>query len=99
MMVAALLASVFNVDLIYVSQNVLPYIETVITNTELYPLIGVIFQSIYGLVCLVAPTSFILMGTLCYLNVSYKQWLKHIWKLFLALLAVLAVVFLIILAL
>lgn len=99
MMIAAFIASIFNVDLIYVSQNVLPYVQSVITNTELYPLIGVIFQSIYGLVCLVAPTSFILMGTLCYLNVPYKQWLKHIWKLFLALLAVLAVVFLIILAL
>lgn len=99
MMVAAFIASVFNVDLIYVSQNVLPYVQSVITNTELYPLIGVIFQSIYGLVCLVAPTSFILMGTLCYLNVPYKQWLKHIWKLFLALLAILAIVFLIILAL
>ena len=99
MTLVSLLSSLFNVDLTYVTQSTLPYVQTVITDSSLYPLIGVIFQSIYGLTLLVAPTSFILMGTLSYLDVSYKQWLKHIWKLFLTLLAILVVIFLIILAL
>lgn len=99
MTLTAMLASFFNVDLSYVVQNTLPYVRTVITDTELYPLIGIIYQSIYGLVLLVAPTSFVLMGTLSYLNVSYKQWISYIWKLFLALLAILVIIFLIILAL
>ena len=99
MTLVSLLSSLFNVDLTYVTQSTLPYVQTVITDSSLYPLISVIFQSIYGLTLLVAPTSFILMGTLSYLNVSYTQWLKHIWKLFLTLLAILVVIFLIILAL
>ena len=99
MTLVSLLSSFFNVDLTYVTQSTLPYVQSVITDSSLYPLIGVIFQAIYGLALLVAPTSFILMGTLSYLDVSYKQWLKHIWKLFLTLLAILVVIFLIILAL
>lgn len=99
MTIAAFVSSLLNVDLVYVTQSTLPYVGSVITDTELYPLIGVIFQAIYGLVALVAPTSFILMGTLSYLDISYKQWLKHIWKLFLVLLAVLVVIFLVVLAL
>lgn len=99
MAISAFLSAGFNVDLTYVAQNVLPYVSSVITDTKLYPLIGLIFQSVYGLVMLVAPTSIILMGTLAYLDISYKQWLKHIWKLFLCLLAILVVIFLIVLAL
>ena len=99
MTLVSLFSSFFNVDLTYVTQSTLPYVQSVITDSSLYPLIGVIFQAIYGLALLVAPTSFILMGTLSYLNVSYKQWLKYIWKLFLTLLAILVVIFLIILAL
>jgi len=99
MTLASLLSSFFNVDLTYVTQSTLPYVQSVITDSSLYPLIGVIFQAIYGLTLLIAPTSFILMGTLSYLNVSYKQWIKYIWKLFLTLLAILVVIFLIILAL
>lgn len=99
MSIIAMLASVFNVDLIYVAQSTLPYIQSVITDTALYPLIGVIFQAMYGTILLIAPSSFLLMGTLAYLDIPYTQWLKHIWKLFFVLMAVLIVIFLIILAL
>ncbi len=98
MTLVGLLSSVFNIELSYVTQNVVPYIQTVITDSKLYPLLGVIFQSTYALVLLIAPTSFILMGTLEYLGISYKQWVKYIWKLFLCLLAILVVIFLIVLA-
>lgn len=95
MTVIAMLASIFNVESVYVAQSTLPYVTSVITDSTLYPLIGVIFQSVYGLMMLVAPTSVILLGTLTYLDISYTQWLKHIWKLFLQLLLVLVIVFLI----
>lgn len=98
MTIVAMFASLFNVDIIYVAQSTLPYVMNVIGNSELYPLIGVIFQSIYGLMMLVLPSSIILLGTLSYLDISYGQWLKHIWKLFVELLVVLLIVFLIILA-
>lgn len=89
------ISSIFNIENVYVAQSTLPYITSVITDTELYPLLGVICQSVYGLMMLVAPTSVILLGTLTYLDVSYGQWIKHIWKLFLQLLVVLVIVFLV----
>ncbi len=96
MTIIAAISSVLNIEPLYVAQNTLPYITSVITDSELYPVLGVIFQSVYGLVMLIAPTSLLLIGTLTYLNVSYGQWLKHIWKLFLQLLVVLVIVCLII---
>ena len=94
----AFLASFFNIEGMYQAQSTLPYVTSVITETSLYPLISVIFNSIYGIAMLVLPSSVILMGTLEYLGVSYGKWLKHIWKLFVAILIVLLVVFLIMLA-
>ena len=93
--ISFILASVFNSDISYVAQSVVPYYTSIVTNTDKYPLVGVIFQSIYGLTSLFAPTSLILMGTLAFLNVSYKDWLKNIWKLLLELLVVLLIVFII----
>lgn len=91
----AMISSILNVETVYVAQSTLPYVTSVITDASMYPVISVIFQAIYGLMMLVAPTSVILLGTLTYLDVSYGQWLKHIWKLFLQLLLILIIVFLI----
>lgn len=94
----AFFTSIFNVESTYVAQRILPYFAGTVATTELYPLIGIIFQSIYGLTMLIAPTSIVLIGTLAYLDVSYTSWLKNVWKLFLEILAVLLIVFVIILA-
>jgi len=91
--VVTMFASLFNVESIYAAQSTLPYVTTVITDTAQYPIISVIFQAVYGLTMLVAPTSVILVGVLSFLDIPYTQWLKHIWKLFLELLLVLLVVF------
>lgn len=93
MTVVMAISSVLNIENVYVAQSQLPYITSIITDQTLYPLIGVICQSIYGLMMLIAPTSVILIGTLTYLDVSYTQWIKHIWKLFLQLLLVLVIIF------
>ena len=93
--IVAILSSFFNFEASYVFQSVLPYYTSVITNTANYPLVGVIFQSMYGLTMLVAPTSLILMGVLSYLNVSYGQWLKNVWKLLLEFFIILLIIFII----
>lgn len=93
--VVAILAGLFNSDAAYVFQSALPYYTSVVTNADNYAIAGIIFQSMYGLVMLVAPTSVILMATLSYLNVSYKEWLKRIWKLLLELFVILLIVFII----
>lgn len=94
--VVAFLSSLFNVEMIYNVQNTVPYMASIITDTTLYPLIAIMFQTMYGFVMLFAPTSIILMGTLNYLQIPYQDWLKYIWKLLLQLLVVLFVVFTII---
>jgi uncharacterized ion transporter superfamily protein YfcC len=98
MSLVAMVASFVNVDALYVAQGTLPYVTSVFTDSALYPLIAIIFQSIYGLSMLVLPSSIILMGTLSYLDISYGKWLKHIWKLFVEILVVLIIIFIIILA-
>ena len=95
MTLSLIVGSIVNVDTLYLAQIVLSYATTIITDTSLYPIIGVMTQGIYGLMMLIAPTSLVLIGTLSFLNIPYLQWIKHIWKVFLELLGILLVIFLI----
>lgn len=90
-----ILATFFNVDPAYAFQSLLPYLTSVITKTEDYGMVGIIAQAMYGVTTLFAPTSFILMCSLAYLGVSYKDWLKNTWKLLLELFVILLIVFII----
>lgn len=91
----AIISSVLNGDAAYGFQSVVPYFASVVTKSDSYPVAAIIFQSIYGLIMLVAPTSLILMATLSYLKVSYKDWLKNVWKLLLELFVILLIIFII----
>ena len=53
----------------------------------------VIMTSINGLVSLVAPTSILLVTGLSMYDVSYKEWLKNIWKITIILLVLLLILF------
>ena len=90
-----ILCGLFNSDIAYSFQSVVPYYASVFTVSKNYPLAATIFQSMYGLTMLVAPTSMTLMVVLSYLNISYKDWMKSIWKLLLELLIVLLIAFII----
>lgn len=61
-------------------------------DTAVVPIIAFLFQSLYGVVMLVAPTSILLLGGLSYFNISYKEWIKYIWKFALILLAIVLVI-------
>jgi len=91
----SILASFFNSDMSYSFQSVIPYYTSVVTNVDNYGTAGIIFQSMYGFTMLFAPTSIVLMAALSYLGISYKEWLKNIWKLLLELFIVLLIVFII----
>ncbi|MBQ8131574.1 MAG: hypothetical protein IJ193_03695 [Bacilli bacterium] len=91
--VTTALASFFNYDPYYAFQLIVPYISGITKNTEAYGMIAVISQAMYGFTMLIAPTSLVLMGTLSYLKVSYKDWLKNTWKFLLELLVVFLVIF------
>ena len=91
----AIISSILNVDAAYSFQSVVPYYASVVTKASNYPLVAIIFQTMYGLTMLVAPTSLILMATLSYLKVSYKDWLKNVWKLLLELFVILLIIFIV----
>lgn len=65
--------------------NDFPYLintlyEPISALTKEYTLVGMITQGIHGLVMLIAPTSVILVAGLKYFDISYKDWVKNIWK-------------------
>ena len=91
--IVAVLTAIFNADPSYSFQAAVPYLTSLVSDTKVYPIVEVLFQSVYGFTMLFAPTSLVLMGTLSYLGVSYKEWLKAIWKLLVEFLVLLLIVF------
>ncbi len=94
MSIAAFLSGVFNVDAMYSAYATLSYVAGSVLGKP--SVIAVIYQAMYGLAMLVAPTSVLLIASLGYTETNYGSWLKHIWKVVLELLVVLLVIFLII---
>ncbi len=95
MCVVAIIFSIFTVESYYGIVTAASFVSasTVITGNT--GIIALVWQTMYGLTMLVAPTSVILLATLAYLDVSYSSWLKAIWKLVLELLAIILIVLLI----
>lgn len=56
------------------------------------PVVGLAFQTLYGFVMLLLPTSMILIAGLRYLEVSYKEWIKYIWKFLLSIFVIIMIV-------
>lgn len=50
---------------------------------SILPIVSIIFQASYGFAMLILPVSVILVAGLKFLDVSYKDWIKYIWKLLL----------------
>ncbi|NLA43974.1 hypothetical protein GX865_07610 [Candidatus Saccharibacteria bacterium] len=45
-------------------------------------------QSTFGIAALIAPSSAILLVGLSYLEISYKDWFKYIWKFLVAMIVI-----------
>lgn len=91
-----IIGSVFNIEMVYLSQSSIPYIASVFTAEADLNLLSLISQSMYGLTMLAAPTSIILILGLEYLNVSYIKWLKSSWKFLVELLVVILAIIIIV---
>lgn len=92
-MITGIFASIFNADPLYSFQSVVPYLASLVTDKGAYSAISVVYPAVYGVTMLVAPTSVVLMSVLSYLEISYKEWFKTIWKLLLELFVLLLIVF------
>ena len=90
---AAGISSVFTPDFGYTGYTIGQYLIAA------YPKnindILVIYPAINGFVQMIAPTSVILLAGLSYTKVSYKDWIKYIWKAALVLLVALLIIFVI----
>ena len=92
----AILGSIFSVDLYYVSASIFSTITSGLSDSANLSVYAVMFQSLYGLVQIIGPTSIMLIVGLTYLEVPYKTWLKYIWRLVVGLLIVSLIVLMII---
>lgn len=82
-----IISTIINVDMIYVVQSTVQYI-----NTDAINILAVVTQSLYGLTLIVAPTSTMLILGLTYLGIPYKEWLKTSWKLIVELLLIILII-------
>lgn len=74
--------------------NEFPYllngIYGVLSNYDavVYPAMSIILNATYGLTMLILPVSITLIAGLKYMNVSYRDWVKYIWKFLLVILGI-----------
>ena len=76
--IAALIAALFCVDPLYSGYYYGQYLSAIFTVN--LGLTAIIWRLGSALALVVAPTSFLLMAALTYADVSYKKWMKYIWK-------------------
>ena len=88
----AFLSCILNVDTTWILAGGFSPIVNLITDESVYSSVAVLFQGIYGLSLLIAPTSLILIIYLTYFDVPYTTWIKYIWRFILSLIILLVLV-------
>lgn len=91
-----ILGSILNVDLYYTSAGVFTSMVSSLTDSANLSVYAMMFQSLYGLVQIIGPTSILLIVGLSYLEVPYKTWLKYIWRFVVELLIVIIIILMIV---
>jgi uncharacterized ion transporter superfamily protein YfcC len=95
MAINTFLGSALIVNNVYLANYVL-WVTTGVASYQInMPLLALISQAMYGLMMLIAPTSMLLLAGLAYLDVSYVDWVKYIWRLLLVLSGIVFVVLII----
>lgn len=89
--ITAFVASIFQVDFGYIAYSVGGFANAVYTDN--LEIVHTIFTSMYGIVQVFMPTSFILVTGLALTKVSYKDWLKYIWLFAVGMIVILLVLF------
>ena len=89
--IAAFISSVFTADFGFVGYSVGSFLTAAYADN--LNQIFVIYPAMHGFAQMIAPTSVILLAGLSYVGISYKDWMKHIWKFIVALLVLLLIVF------
>lgn len=72
--------------------NSLTTVFNITYGTDVYAIMMLLVQSIYGIMMMLLPTSLFLVAGLSMNGVSYKEWVKYIWKYLLVVLAIIILV-------
>ena len=75
---ATMTSSLFYNDIYFLAYELTNPLS-VIATSNLYPVVAIIIQSIFGIMMMIMPTSLLLVAGMSYLNISYKEWVKYIW--------------------
>lgn len=73
-----IVGSFFYNDYLYLMNGLYGIIS--LYNSSMMPYILTVFQSMFGIMMFILPVSIMLIGGLKYLDISYKEWIKYIWK-------------------
>lgn len=76
--VASFIGSFFLNDLYYLLAGLSSFVSGY-KGTDL-SVAGLVIQSVYGVAMMIFPTSVILISGLSLFDISYKDWIKYIWK-------------------
>ena len=96
---ATMVGSVLTSDFHYFVSTIAPVFTSAVTNSDLYGALGLIIQSVFNLMMIIAPTSVGLIIGLYYLDIPFGKWFKYIWKVLLALFVIVIVAAIIVFAL
>lgn len=90
LIIVTIISSIMNVDHNFTGFTIGAYLGSVYAGNETATML--ILNSIYGFTQFIIPTSVILMIGLSYLNISYKEYLKYMWKYLVGLLGLLVLI-------
>ncbi len=93
--VISALGSLLHTDLYYTVAGVYSPLIGLVENESMLNTYAMTFQSIYGIVAMIGPTSFLLIVALKYFDVPYTSWVKYIWRFVLMLLLLVILVLLV----
>lgn len=83
--VVSALGTLLHSDLYYTVAGVFMTMMNNVTDESMYATYALTFQSIYGLVSMIAPTSLLVIFAVKYFDVPYTSFVKYIWRFILML--------------
>ncbi len=92
------LGTLLHSDLYYTVAGVFMTMMNNVTDESMFATYALTFQTVYGLVSMIAPTSLLVVFAVKYFDVPYTSWVKYIWR-FILMLFLLVLLVLLVLAL
>lgn len=89
------LGALLHTDLYYTVAGVFVTMMSNVTDESMYTTYALTFQTVYGLVQMIAPTSLLVVFAVKYFDVPYTSFVKYIWRFVLMLLLLILLVLLV----